>query len=257
MSRAFSACFVIAMQSFREQWKNRFFQLVAAFAVIALYFGLILREMAGDQQARVYAHFGLGLCELVGMASAIYLCSTAVIRDMETKNIYLLLSRPVPRWSYVAGKFSGLTASVISAIACMGLAHAAFMLLRHYPVPSYYASALVASCLKAAVIGALAMFVSLFSTSVLSSVVMSFIFWTLGHFLSEARFIAHKLGGLSGAVLAPALYAVPNMALFGVTDALDAAGQSFAGWPALLGYCALYCGACLALSTGLFSRKEF
>lgn len=254
---AFSACYVIAVQSFREQWKNRFFQLVAAFAVIALYFGLILREMAGDQQARVYAHFGLGLCELVGVAAAIYLCSTAVLKDIETKNIYLLLSRPVPRWSYVVGKFSGLTASVVSAILCMGLAHAAFMLLRHYAIPHYYAPALAASCLKAAVIGSLAMFVSLFSTSVLSSVVMSFIFWTLGHFLSEARFIARKLGGLTGTLLAPLLFAVPNMSLFNVTDSLDAGLPSFAGWPSLLGYCILYCGACLALATGLFSRKEF
>ncbi|MDD4005463.1 MAG: hypothetical protein PHW69_09740, partial [Elusimicrobiaceae bacterium] len=87
----------------------------------------------------------------------------------------------------------------------------------------------------------------------LSSVVIAVVFWTLGHFLPEVDFLARKLGGLTGMVLKPFLYIVPNMTIFAVNDT----AAPFPGWHVLAGYAGFYSLVCLAFAWALFRRKEF
>lgn len=257
MSTGLLAVKTIAFQVFREQWKNRFFQLVILFGGIIIYAALLLGAMAVEQEQRVLMNFGLGLIDFVGLAAVVFGCASAILLDMETKTIYLILSRPVPRAAYLAGKYAGIMLTVAAAIAAMGALHYALLLLKGFNPGWSYCGYLFAAWLKTLIIGGLTILVSLISTSLLSAVVIAVIFWTLGHFLAEVRFLATKLGGAAGAFLKPFLYIVPNMSLFALQDINAAPESAFAGWPALCGYAALYSLVCVFLAFALFRRKEF
>jgi len=247
---------IIALHTLREQWKNRFLQLLLIFGGVLIYAALLLGAMAAEQERRVLLNFGLGLIELSGLAAVVVGCAYAVLRDMETKTIYLILSRPVSRGAYIVGKYAGLMLAAAAAMACMAVLHLLLLKFKGADAGAGYAAIIFSSWLKAALVGALTMLVSLISTSSLSALLMSGIFWTLGHFTGELRYISSKLGGASALLIQPLQWVIPDLSLLNLRDSF-AAALPHASWSVLLGYSALYCGVSLALACLLFSRKEF
>lgn len=255
--RTFEIILTLTAHSFREQWKNRFFQLILIFGGVIIYAELILGAMAQEQEARVLTDFGLALIEMVGLAAVILGCATTLLKEIETKTIYLILYRPVPRNAYIAGKLAGLLLSVGAAIACMGAIHAGLLLVKGLVIPGFYGQALLLIWLKIIIIGALSMFISLFTTSALSSVVIASIFWTLGHFLHEVGFLLERTKTFAGYFIKPLLYLVPNMQIFNLRDRWDLSSPLVPGWPSIVAYTILYAGACVLVSMRLFRKKEF
>ncbi|MDD2773807.1 MAG: ABC transporter permease subunit [Elusimicrobiales bacterium] len=248
---------IIALEALREQWKNRFFQLVVIFSGVLLYAALLLGAMAVEQERRVLLDFGQGLIELAGLASVVLGCAYAVLRDMETKTIYLILSRPVPRRAYIAGKYAGILLGAACAMACMAALHILLLKFRGAAPGAGYAAIIFSSWLKAAVAGALTVLVSLISTSALSALSMAGIFWTLGHFTQELRFISSRLSPAAALLSKLLIWIIPDMGLLNLRDAYAAASAAAPAWGMIIGYSAVYSLVCLALASFIFSRKEF
>ena len=244
----------VALYSFRDSVRDRFFALFAVFAVAAVYASVLAGVMAVDQEGRVLTDIGLLLIELTALAYSLYCASTSLLREAETKTIYLVFSRPVPRWAYLAGKVAGALLTAAFMLLVMGALHLLLLRLRGFGVPACYAQALFGSFLKLAVIVSAAFCVSLFSTSAVSTLVISGFLWTAGHFVPETRFLADRAAGLSGYALKAGLLLVPNLQLF---NARDAAGTAcFQAGPAL-GAAAGWVLAAYLASLWLLSRKEF
>jgi len=244
----------VALNSFSESVRNRFFTIFAVFALAAIYASVLAGVMAVDQEGRVLADMGLVLMELTVLAYALFNASSVLLREAETKTIYLVFSRPVPRWAYLGGKLGGSLLTSVLMLAVMGLMHLLLLKLRGFGVPPGYAWALAGSFLKIAVITSFALFVSLFSTSSVSTLVISGVLWTAGHFAAETRFLASQAAGAKAAVLNAAVWLIPNFQLF---NARDAAGAAAALPPAaFLSAAAWVLGTYLA-ALWLLSRKEF
>ena len=265
--------FILAASSLREQWRNRAWQVAMLFAGVMLYFSVLLGILAADQELRALLDFGLSFIELMALAAAIFGAATGVLREMETKSIYLILSRPVSRLEYLLGRYLGLVLSMLAAVSLMAGAHLILLLLRGWSFRADYLLALYGIALKVAVAAAVATFFALFSTSALSALVITAVLWTLGHFIAEMRFLAAR-GGLSLVPLAALIQLVPNLQLFNFRDRLDipasaaaghsvaghsVAGHLVAGHPVALAtaYAAVYCACCLALAYALIRRKDF
>lgn len=243
----------VAFNAFSENVRNKFFTLFAVFAFTAVYASVLAGVMAVDQEARVLADFGLALIELTALAYSLFGASSALLKEAETKTIYLVFSRPVPRWAYLAGKLAGALLTAALMLAVMGLMHLSLLALRGFGLPPFYAWALAGTFFKLSIIVSFAFFVSLFSTSAVSTLVISSILWTLGHFAAEARFMAERLPGVKGAVFGVFLRLIPNLQLF---NARDAAGAASFHAPALVSAAAWVAASFLA-SLWLLSRKEF
>ncbi|MCM2267512.1 MAG: hypothetical protein NDI60_07010 [Elusimicrobiales bacterium] len=246
--------FAVAANSFYESVRQRFFLLFAVFAFTAIYASVLAGVMAVDQEARVLADFGLALMELTALAYALFTASSVLLREAETKTIYLVFSRPVPRWAYLGGKLCGALLTAALMLAVMGAMHLTLLALRGFGLPPCYAWAVLGSFLKLAVITSSAFFISLFSTSAVSTMVISGILWTAGHFVSEAGFLAERAQGAAALALKAVLWLIPNLQLF---NARDAAGAACALPPLAFAAAAAWTlGACLS-ALWLLSRKEF
>lgn len=253
MRRAGQVVLSVAYNSFYESVRSRFFTLFAVFAFTAVYASVLAGVMAVDQEARLLADFGLALIELTALAYALFDASSSLLREAETKTIYLVFSRPVPRWAYLGGKLAGALLTAALMLVVMALIHLSVLKFRGFGVPAAYGWALTGSFLKLAVIVSFAFFVSLFSTSAVSTLVISGVMWTLGHFASEARFLAERAAGLKGALLGAFLWLVPNLQLF---NARDGAAALPLGPEALLSAAAWTLSSYLG-ALWLLSRKEF
>ncbi|OIO05251.1 MAG: hypothetical protein COX65_09575 [Elusimicrobia bacterium CG_4_10_14_0_2_um_filter_56_8] len=244
----------VAFNSFFESVRNRFFTLFAVFAFTAVYASLLAGVMAVDQEARVLADFGLALIELTALAYALFSASSALLKEAETKTIYLVFSRPVPRWAYLAGKLAGALLTAALMLIVMGGIHLSLLAFRDFGLPDCYAWALAGTFLKLAVIISFAFFVSLFSTSAVSTLVISSVMWTLGHFAAETRFLAEQAPGLKGAAFKILLWLIPNLQIF---NARDSAGAACALGPAVFFSAAAWVAASYLAALWMLSRKEF
>lgn len=250
---------ILALNSWQENLRSRFYVLCVAFGGVILYISLVLGMLAADQELRVLLDFGLGAIELLGLAGAVYGATTTILREMETKTIYLILARPVGRGQYLIGRFAGLMLSVLASMAIMSCLHLAILFWKGWTWNPAYLQAFLGAYLKVLVTAALASFLALFSSSVLTALGITAILWTLGHFLPEIRFMT--LQGPRGAALplTALSYFLPDLQLLNYRDRLAAA--SFAprelSLAAGLAYAASYAAAWLAAARFLLRKKEF
>lgn len=247
----------IASYTFLQQFRNRLYLVVVLFGVLMMGATLLFGALAGDQEVRVILDLGLVTAELFGLATAVFGAVTLVLEEMESKTIYLILTRPLPRPVYVAGRFAGLLLAVWASMALMEALHFSLLFYKGWEAEATVWMALPMMGLKVMVMTALTLLCSLTFTSAPTATVFSILLWVLGHFVSEIRFMAEKADGAAIPFAAVFCAILPDMTLLNARDMLDYPGFS-AG---VLGHGFLYAGlytlACLALSSALFSRKEF
>ncbi|OGS08678.1 MAG: hypothetical protein A2270_01540 [Elusimicrobia bacterium RIFOXYA12_FULL_51_18] len=246
----------IARHSLVENYKNRFFALFVIFAGVLIYASLLAGVMAMDEEARVITDLGLALMELTALAYALLAAASTITREIETKTIYLIFSRPVPRPAYLAGKAAGLYASLALMLGVMALIQLSLISFRGFALPPFYLKAVFFIWCKLLIIISAVLFISLFSTSTVSTITISGILWTLGHFTSEAKFLINKSSGSASLLLKACAYFIPNFQLFNARD-LGASGPAPAGPGFLAAYLLLWVSAPYLFSLVLFRKKEF
>lgn len=250
----------IAWSQWREQWRSRSFLVAIFFSGILIYASILLGTLAVDQELRALFDFGQSFIELLGLALVVYGAATGILREIETKTLYLILTRPVPRLSYLLGRYFGLLLTSLGAVVLMAVVHVCVLLSRGWKFDSVYLVGLYGIALKLSLASALATFLALFTTSVLSALTVTGIFWALGHFIPEITSLSKRSLSTYGAVpLTIASYLIPNLSLLNFRDRVGVPSAMLPSQPmaAAALYTALYSTACLILAYAIFRRKEF
>ena len=244
--------------TFREHVRHKIWLSAALFGLVLLTGGLVVSALAQEERARMMLDLGLAANELIALVSVVFLTVHLILQEIESRAVFLILSHPVKRWHYLLGRFLGTLSAVGLGMAAMGLAHWGLLKLFGWGGGGSYLLAWGCSFGKTAVMGALALLLSLALTSEAAAMAFSVFFWILGHFSAEMRFVAEKSGN---ALLRTALLAfsriAPDFAHFNYRDSWHAGAPS-AAWAAAAALYALgYCAACLALAAQVFEQKEF
>lgn len=248
----------IARYTFIENVRNKIFYVLILFGVIIIAASLLLAALGGEQQRRVLLDVGLTAIEFFALLTAGFASVTLILEEMESKTIYLVLTRPIPRAAYLAGRFAGLMAAVYAGMMLMSLIHLSILFINHWEFSMRYFLALFLSAEKITIIGSVALFFSLFSSSAISSISFTIFFWIMGHFSEELQFLGNKAVSIFPKVIAKAAYYVtPNLQYFNIRDFWDVPGIMGSWIIAAVAYGVLYSAACLSLSLWMFNRKEF
>lgn len=254
-----TAVWVLAASSVRENWRTRFYLLTAGFGAVFIFMSLVLGAMAVDQELRVLADFGLALIELVGVGGALFAASTSLLRELETKTIYLILTRPVGRGRYILGRYLGLLISAAVSMLAMAALHAAVLLAKGWTFEPAYAAALFGSLLKVAVVAALGLYLALASSSAPTALGIGAILWALGHFLPEIRALIQSSPAPKALVVLLEVLSrvVPDLQLLNARDRLTGPLAGAGPGPAVqVAYAAAYASVWLGLSRFWLARKE-
>jgi ABC-type transport system involved in multi-copper enzyme maturation permease subunit len=247
----------IARYTFMEILRNKIWYVLVLFSGILILSTLLLGTLGGEQKARMMTDLGLASIEGIALLSTVFAGVTLVLEEMESKTLYLILTRPVARVVFVMGRFLGLVAIMTLAYVIMACMHAALLAAVHAPLDRHYILSLLFSWEKIVVTTALALLFSLFSTSTASAITFTFFFWIMGHVSTEILFLARKSSQTLLVVLCKLIYfLLPNFQTMNIRD-IPPEIQS-PGWLwAAGGYGLLYTGVCLCLTTLLFQKKEF
>jgi len=212
--------------------------------------------MAVDQEFRVLTDFGLGLMELMTFVYIVYMSAVSITEEFKLKTIYLVLSRPVPKSAYLLGRIISLLALAGVILLFAGSFQLLLLKFRGFDYPPLYHKIILLIWMKLAIISSLTIFISFISTSAITTVIISIMLWTLGHFAPETKFMIEKTQGLSQIFLKSTYFLIPNFQIYNLKDTYDAGIDVYNNFKAVM-YLFVWLFATFSFSAFIFRKKEF
>jgi len=191
---------------------------------------------------------------------AIFIGVGLVSKEIEKRTLYSLLAQPIRRWEFLIGKYAGLVLTLVvnTFFMTLGLAAALFYVGRPFVrTDAVILVSIYFILLELALVTAIALFFSCFSTPMLSTLFTLGIYIT-GNFASDIRGFGDftKSPGIK-VVTRVIYYLVPNFHNFN-SIAEASHGESIP--LALVGqntlYTALYVALLLVAASAVFSRRN-
>jgi ABC-type transport system involved in multi-copper enzyme maturation permease subunit len=250
----------VAINTFREAVRDRVLYNLVLFALLMIGAAILVGGVSIGIVQLVIINLGLSSISIFGLVMAIFIGVGLVYKEIEKRTLYSLLAKPIRRWQFLVGKYAGLLLTLVVNTAFMTLGLAAAFFYVGGRIERANLSILIAIyfiLLELAMVTALAMFFSCFSSPMLSTLFTLAIYIT-GVFADDI----HGLGDFtkSPAVLAVTraiYYLVPNFHNFNaIATAAHGDPIPFALiWQNSL-YAALYILLLLIASSAVFSRRN-
>lgn len=249
----------IAANTFREAVRDRVLYNLIAFALLMSAAAVLVGQISIDIERLVVINLGLTAVSLFGLVIAIFIGIGLVSKEIDKKTLYTVLSRPVRRWEFIAGKFFGLAGTLVVNTFFMAIGVFVALLYVSHHFESSDAWVLVALyfiILQFVIITALALFFSSFSTPVFSAV---FAFWlfVIGSFAGDLRTFARMSHGITHWLATGAAYLIPNFSDLNVISQV-AHGEAVPLHLIILNtaYVLVYTLAVLSASVLIFERRN-
>jgi ABC-type transport system involved in multi-copper enzyme maturation permease subunit len=250
----------VAINTFREAVRDRVLYNLVLFALLMIGAAILVGGVSIGIVQLVIINLGLSSISIFGLVMAIFIGVGLVYKEIEKRTLYSLLAKPIRRWQFLVGKYAGLLLTLVvnTAFMTLGLAAAFFYVGGH--IERADLSILIAIyfiLLELAMVTALAMFFSCFSSPMLSTL------YTLAIYLTGV--FANDIHGIGEFTKSPAVltvtraiyYLVPNFHNFNaIATAAHGDPIPFALiWQNSL-YAALYILLLLIASSAVFSRRN-
>lgn len=250
----------VALNTFREAVRDRVLYNLILFALLMIGAAILVGQISIGIERLVIINLGLSAISVFGLVMAIFIGVGLVSKEIEKRTLYSLLARPVRRWEFLVGKYAGLllTLGVNILLMSLGLAAALFAVGRPFLRSDLsILTAIYFIALELALVIAVALFFSCFSTPMLSAL------FTLAIYISGL--FAGEIRGLGALVHGPAAqlavrmvyYALPNFHNFNILAA--AAHGEHVPFSLVLQntlYALLYVALLLLASAAVFSRRN-
>jgi ABC-type transport system involved in multi-copper enzyme maturation permease subunit len=248
----------IALNTAREAIRNRILYSILFFAIFVVVIAGVFGAASIGDQMKFVKDFSLMTISLFSVIIAVVVGVNMLNQELGKKTIFNILSKPVARWQFIAGKFLGLlaTLALIVVIMCTTLATFLAALEGRFDGSLVVASAI--ALLEITIVIAVALF---FSSLVVTP--------TLAGLFTAATFVAGRSAGHVKYFLtdespiirggAKALtWVLPRLDLFTVADRLVYGDNvALAHFLFILAYTLAYSGILIVLSIALFERREF
>jgi len=111
----FYKLFSIAKNTFIETIRQPVYAVIVAAAVFLFFISPSLTMYTMEDDNKLLRELGLSTLFIAGLFIATFSASAAITEEIETKTILTTLSKPVPRYIFILGKFIGTVAAVILA----------------------------------------------------------------------------------------------------------------------------------------------
>ena len=259
-------------------------------SVIVVAAGFIFPVFSAEQQLKMLKYVSFGALQFFSLVLAIVATALLLPKDMEDRTLYTILSKPVPRFEYLLGKFLGVMLLIGGGLLVMDLLLCAVLHFRQITVLAQEIAFLqsgnataeeiaietqrivaqgvswqlqagvLAVFLKAAVVTGLALMISCFASSTLFTVITTFCVVIVGQGQELIReFFFHRAFDATWEKIASGALAVlvPDLRLFDIIDRVVSGETLLLSASAyMVGAAALYLTGYLTLSHLLFIEKE-
>jgi ABC-type transport system involved in multi-copper enzyme maturation permease subunit len=262
---------LVALNAFRESVRDKVLYNLVLFAMLLIGASFLIGQLTAGQDIKIIKDLGLAATSIFGLFMAIFIGIGLVSKEVERRSIYSLLAKPIRRYQVVLGKYAGLLLTLAVNLSIMSIALYALLAYMAWILGPEAAKspeapaldprllhAIVLTFVELAVVTAIALFFSTFSTPMLSAA-LTFGLVIAGRFSGDLRNFNQVVESPAAARLAEGLYWIlPNLASFDVRTQV-VHGQAVPGGYMMLtiAYGLLYIAALLVPATLVFSRRDF
>ena len=264
---------LVAWHVFKENVRDRVLYGIGAFAVLLVAATLLVGQITAGEDVKIIKDFGLAVIELAGVLMTIFVGVGLVAREIDRRSIFGLLAKPLPRWEFIVGKYAGLVLTIGVNVVAMTVALYLMLAWLHWQAPPSQRVAwdapavdprllLVVMMVTAelALLTAIALFFSTFSSSALVSVAFTAGVFVTGLLSTELRRFGDVVD-VSPAVarfVSTIGWVVPAFSAFDIKAQVVHGLAVPSGFVAYtLAYGVLYVVAVVIAAITAFSRREF
>jgi ABC-type transport system involved in multi-copper enzyme maturation permease subunit len=249
----------ITLNTFREAVRDRVLYNLVLFVLLLVASAPLFSQISIGMERLILVNVGLSAISLFGVIIAIFVGIGLVSKEIEKRTLYTILSRPVRRWEFIAGKYCGLVMTLVVNAALMTVGFYIALLITAHTLKQTDLPLLVAiyfAILEFLMMTAITLLFSSFSSPIFSAI-FAFALFIIGTFAEDLRNFAALSHGVTKILATGAAYVVPNFASLNVIS-LVAHDQTIPGNLIAFNslYALLYSAAVTAAAVLVFERRN-
>ncbi len=219
-NKRFSKILAVAQNVLNECIRHKILNILFVFALALIGGALLIEELSPGAQGRTLVNVGYANMELFGFLTLMLSLFIITFEEIEMRNIWLTLTKPVSRSSFFTGKFLGITFVTLLTMAVMFLLVMGLSLLSRVSLNLNYLVIVYAMSLGLLVTIAFTLAFITIATNLPTGLMFASLLFLIGHLTEHLKGIIAKPETTVPAKLALTLvyYAVPNFSLFNLKD---------------------------------------
>lgn len=247
----------IALNTLREALRDRVLYLFLGFAVLLLVSSKLFGMLTVGDEGKVIKDLGLFGIQLFSMLIAVLMSVLLVSREVDSRTVYNILSKPVARWQFLLGKYVGLLATVLANLTLMVVLLVLVVLLYQGQLDGRLLIGGAMTLVEMAVVAAFAILFAVLTRPMLGSVLTLAVF-VIGHLTHDLWLLtAHLKGETVRVLVGVAYYLLPNLERFNfkteIVHSLPIPAGAL-GWAVVYGLA--YTGVVLMLACLRFAYRD-
>jgi ABC-type transport system involved in multi-copper enzyme maturation permease subunit len=164
-----NAIYAIAINTVRQTVRQRLFYNVVLFGLGLVLLAMVVSNITFGFPDRVVRSIGLSGVSIASCLMALLVGVSLVHQEIESKTLFVLLTRPLARWQYVSGRFLGLLIAIVAMTVALSVVFLVVLSMVGGSVSGNDLVALGMVVPEAAVLGAIGVAISCFSTPTLGT----------------------------------------------------------------------------------------
>ncbi|HEV8493760.1 MAG TPA: ABC transporter permease subunit, partial [Candidatus Angelobacter sp.] len=179
----------ITLNTFREAVRDRVLYNLVLFVLLLVASAPVISQISIGMEKLMLVNLGLSSISLFGVIIAIFVGIGLVSKEIEKKTLYTILSRPVRRWEFIAGKYLGLLLTlVVNAVLMTVGFYLALLIFIHglHAADGMLLVAIYFIILQFMMMVAITLLFSTFSTPIFSAI-FAFSLFVIGTFGNDLR----------------------------------------------------------------------
>lgn len=248
----------IALNTFRENLREKLLYNLLIFALLMIGSSIIVSRLTLGDFERLILDIGLASINIFGVLIAIFVGIGLVSKEIEKKTIYTIVSKPVPRYEFLVGKFCGLAITLFVNTCVMVAGLLLVLWFMKVPVEAILFKSLSLIYLECLVVTAVALLFSTFSSATLSAI-FTLAIYVIGHLSGDLRLFGKKfMGDVGQGVLNALYYTLPNLERFNLKGhVIHHLDFSAADMALTLAYGLTYAAMLLLIASMIFQKRDF
>ncbi len=257
--RHYTRCVVsIAKNTFKEAIRDRILHGIVFLAVMLVLLSMAFGQLSLENDARVIRDLGVSLMSLIVVVVAIFSGVSLLYSEVHRKTIYTIVTKPVPRWAFIVGKYLGLVLTLATVELVLGVVLLGIMGVRGDPVHTVMFQSLILILAEGVIVASIATLFSSFTTPFLAGL------FTAGLFLlGRLRDQIYQYADAIEASVLPEIVRVVGVAVPDLTlhrgdlqvAYLVSLNWAYVGYTAM--YSVLYAAILVILASLIFGRRDF
>ena len=247
----------LALNTFREAVRDRVLHSIFFFAVVTVCASLLLKDVTLGDQDKIVRSIAEGGIDVFASLIAMFLGISIIWKELEKKTVFTILSKPMPRWQFVLGKYLGLNLTIWVEIALLSSMYVVLMLFQQDVPSMIFFVSMALLVMELMLLTAWATLFSTYSAPTTASAFTISIF-TIGHLADDLWLLGSKSDSVLLEQIVHIIYwVVPNFEVLSIREL--SVHEREIPWlqvGSAMGYGIVYSAVVLMVAVVLFNRKD-